>query len=210
MLEGGQDSGASEQELEDLRRINAAGQHLLSLVTDVLDLSRIESNAVELSVKTFSLDEFIRELGATTAPLVKDNDNRLIIKAGGHLSDISTDPTKLRQVILNLLSNAAKFTKEGTITLSASRETRAGGDWFEIAVEDTGIGIAKNDLDTVFQEFRQATAATYGKYGGTGLGLAVSQKLCALMGGGISVQSEPGRGSSFAVRLPAAIQPVEA
>jgi signal transduction histidine kinase len=206
LLEHGLDSGATKQEIEDLGRINAAGRHLLSLVTDVLDLERIESNSVELSVTTFSLETFIREVAATAGPLVNEKSNRLVIKGGVDLSDISTDATKLRQVILNLLSNAAKFTNDGTITLSASRETRAGGDWFEIAVEDNGIGIEKHNLDKLFEEFRQATPGTYGKYGGTGLGLAVSQKLCALMGGGISVDSTPGRGSLFAVRLPAAIQ----
>jgi signal transduction histidine kinase len=205
LLEHRQDSGADAQELEDLGRINAAGRHLLSLVTDVLDLSRIESNTVELSVETFSLDDFIRDVATTAAPLMNDNGNHLVVKANAQLSEISTDPTKLRQVVLNLLSNAAKFTKKGAITLSASREARPGGDWIEIVVEDTGIGIAQADLGKLFQEFRQATANTYNKYGGTGLGLSVSQKLCALMGGGISVDSELGRGSAFAVRLPAAL-----
>jgi len=205
LLEHRQDSGAGEQELEDLGRINAAGRHLLSLVTDVLDLSHIESNTVELSVETFSLETFIRNVASTAGPLMNDNGNRLVVKSSAQLSEISTDPTKLRQVVLNLLSNAAKFTRKGTITLSASREARPGGDWIEIVVEDTGIGIDKADIGKLFQEFRQATANTYNKYGGTGLGLAVSQKLCALMGGGISVDSEPGRGSAFSVRLPAAL-----
>jgi signal transduction histidine kinase len=203
LLEHGQDTGASEQELIDLGRINAAGRHLLSLVTEVLDVSRIESNAVDLSVQVFSLESFIHEVATTALPLINENDNRLVIKSSARLSDISTDATKLRQVIFNLLSNSAKFTKQGTITLSASRETSPGGDWIEIAVEDTGIGIAKADLAKLFKEFGQVSAATYGKYGGTGLGLAVSQKLCAMMGGGISVTSEVGRGSTFAVRLPA-------
>jgi signal transduction histidine kinase len=205
LLEHGQDSGASEQELVDLGRINAAGRHLLSLVTDVLDLSRIESNSVELSVESFSLEGFIREVAATAMPLINENDNRLVVKVGSYLSQISTDPTKLRQVIFNLLSNAAKFTSRGTITVSASRESHPGGDWIEIAVEDTGIGIAQADLAKLFEEFRQVGASTYGKYGGTGLGLAVSQKLCALMGGGISVNSEAGHGSAFTIRLPAAL-----
>jgi signal transduction histidine kinase len=207
LLEHGLDAGAGKQEIEDLGRINAAGRHLLSLVTDVLDLERIESNSVEMSVTTFSLDGFINEVAATAGPLVNEKNNRLVIKSSPGLSDVATDVTKLRQVVLNLLSNAAKFTNGGTITLSCSRETRPGGDWFEIAVEDTGIGIEKHNLDKLFEEFRQATPHTYGAYGGTGLGLAVSQKLCALMGGGISVDSAPGRGSLFAVRLPAAIQP---
>ena len=205
LLEHRQDSGAGEQELEDLGRINAAGRHLLSLVTDVLDLQRIESNTVELSVETFGLEAFIRDVAATASPLMNDNENKLVVKASPQLSDISTDPTKLRQVVLNLLSNAAKFTRRGTITLSVSREARPGGDWIDIMVEDTGIGIAQADLGKLFQEFRQATAGTYNQYGGTGLGLSVSQKLCALMGGGISVDSEGGRGSAFSVRLPAAL-----
>jgi signal transduction histidine kinase len=203
LLEHGEDTGADEQKLTDLRRINAAGQHLLALVTDVLDLSRIESKEVDVCAETFPLDRFVDEVAATARPLMDKNDNRLVCRAEGELGAVTTDQTKLRQVVLNLLSNAAKFTSRGQVTLVVRREHKPGGDWIEISVEDTGIGIAPKDLAKLFKDFAQASASTAGKYGGTGLGLAVSQKLCALMGGGISVRSQPGRGSTFTVRLPA-------
>ncbi|MDB5445331.1 MAG: histidine kinase [Phenylobacterium sp.] len=210
LLEQGQDSGAEEQKLKDLERINAAGQHLLALVTDVLDLSRIEQNTVDLSLESFELDRFVEEVAATARPLMDANENQLVIDAPADLGSVTSDKTKLRQVVLNLLSNAAKFTSRGTVTLQMRREAKPGGDWIEMRVDDTGIGIAETDLAKLFQDFAQVSAATAGKYGGTGLGLAVSQKLCALMGGGISVTSEVGRGSSFTARLPAAISVEEA
>jgi signal transduction histidine kinase len=205
LLEHGQDTGADEQKLSDLQRINAAGQHLLALVTDVLDLSRIESNAVAISSETFELARFIEDVASTARPLMDNNDNRLAVRAIGELRSVSTDQTKLRQVVLNLLSNAAKFTSKGDITLTAKRDEKPGGDWLELAVTDTGIGIAEKDLPKLFQDFAQVSATTATQYGGTGLGLAVSQKLCALMGGGISVSSEVGRGSTFTVRIPAVL-----
>ena len=210
LLENGQDTGADEQKLTDLGRINAAGQHLLALVTDVLDLSRIETNSIEMSVESFELGPFIEHVASTAQPLMTQNSNDLIIKPVGDLRSITTDQTKLRQVILNLLSNAAKFTNEGAITVTVRREEKPGGDWVELRVEDTGIGIAEADLPKLFQDFGQVSASTSGKYGGTGLGLAVSQKLCALMGGGITVSSEAGRGSCFVVRLPAVLSIEEA
>jgi signal transduction histidine kinase len=204
LLEHGQDTGADDQKLQDLGRINAAGQHLLALVTDVLDLSRIETNAVELSLETFELQPFIEDVAVTAQPLITQNGNKLVIKAQGQLGEVTSDQTKLRQIVLNLLSNAAKFTADGEVTIVAPRDEKPGGDWIEIRVEDTGIGIAEDDIPKLFQDFGQVSASTSSKYGGTGLGLAVSQKLCALMGGGISVTSEVGHGSSFVVRLPAA------
>jgi signal transduction histidine kinase len=205
LLEQGQDCGASEQKLKDLERINAAGQHLLALVTDVLDVTRIEQNAVRLMVEAFDLAPFVDEVAATARPLMDVNANELVVKAQGELGAVTCDKTKLRQVILNLLSNAAKFTSQGTVTLHARREIKAGADWIEIRVDDSGIGIAEEDLAKLFHDFAQVSAATAGKYGGTGLGLAVSQKLCALMGGAISVTSKVGQGSSFMLRLPADI-----
>jgi signal transduction histidine kinase len=204
LLEHGQDTGADEQKLSDLNRINTAGQHLLALVTDVLDLSRIEANSMNLSVTTFELDQLIEDVAATSRPLMDNNGNQLVIRAQGDLKSVTTDETKFRQVMLNLLSNAAKFTEKGVVTLIVSREERPGGDWIEATVEDTGIGMAEKDLVKLFQDFAQVNGST-GKYGGTGLGLAVSQRLCALMGGGITVTSEVGRGSAFTVRMPAEI-----
>lgn len=192
-----------ERKQIDLERINAAGKHLLSLVTDVLDLSKIKSNFVELKVEQFDLREMVREVIANVQPLISERRNRLVVKCSDHVGAVSTDQTKLRQAALNLMSNAAKFTEEGTITLSVQRRKREAGDWIEIEIRDTGIGIAPADISRLFQDFRQASRATSSKYGGTGLGLALSQRLCGLMGGGISATSEPGKGSCFTIRVPA-------
>jgi signal transduction histidine kinase len=185
----------------DLERIRSAGKHLLSLVTDVLDLSKIESNHIELKIETFDLTALVREVVATVQPMVAEKKNRLVVKCPPDLGMVSTDPTKLRQATLNLLSNAAKFTQEGTITLAVQRRKHQAGDWIEIQVQDTGIGIAESGIGRLFQNFGQATRSTSSKYGGTGLGLALSQKLCALMGGGISATSELGQGSCFTIRV---------
>ena len=143
----------------------------------------------------------VREVVATVQPMVAEKKNKLVVKCPGNLGIVSTDQTKLRQAALNLLSNAAKFTEAGTITLSVQRRKRQAGDWIEIQVQDTGIGIAESDIGRLFQNFGQANQSTSSKYGGTGLGLVLSQKLCALMGGGISVNSELGQGSCFTIRV---------
>ena len=184
-----------------LQRINSAGQHLLSLVTDVLDLSKIESNFIELKIGSFDLNEMIREVVANVQPMVSKNRNKLVVKCPNNLGTVSTDQTKLRQAALNLMSNAAKFTEDGTIILSVQRRKSLAGDWIEIQVQDTGIGIAEEDIGTLFQNFGQANHTTSSKYGGTGLGLSLSQKLCALMGGGISATSVLGSGSCFTIRV---------
>lgn len=201
LLEDAEFDGQSETKKSDLKRINAAGQYLLSLVTDVLDLSKIESNAIDLKIERFDLSAVIREIVSNIEPMVAKNGNRLIVKCASDLGIVSTDPTKLRQSALNLLSNAAKFTENGTITISVYRRKSAAGDWIEIQVHDTGIGIAKDDLSKLFQNFGQVSSTTSTKYGGTGLGLALSQKLCGLMGGGITATSEVGRGSTFTIRV---------
>jgi signal transduction histidine kinase len=201
LLEGVELDGKNDHKKLDLERINAAGKHLLSLVTDVLDLSKIESNFVELKIEKFDLNEMAREIVANVQPMIAENRNRLVVKCSNNLGTVSTDQTKLRQAALNLMSNAAKFTQDGTITLSVQRRKSHAGDWIEIQVHDTGIGIAQSDIGRLFQNFGQATRSTSNKYGGTGLGLALSQKLCALMGGGISATSEPDRGSCFTIRI---------
>ena len=193
--------GKNSRKKLDLERINSAGKHLLSLVTDVLDLSKIESNHIDMKIEQFDLNQMIHEVVATAQPMVAENKNKLIVRAQGGLGIVSTDQTKLRQAALNLLSNAAKFTREGTISLSAQRRKREAGDWIEIQVKDTGIGIAASEIEKLFQNFGQASRSISSKYGGTGLGLALSQKLCALMGGGISVSSEVGQGSCFTIRV---------
>jgi len=206
LLENGQDAGAAEQKLQDLERINAAGRHLLALVTDILDLSRIESNTIDLTSEEFDLAGVLDQVVSTLQPQVMQNNNTLRVVHGNALGDITTDKTKLRQVMLNLLSNAAKFTHDGVITLEAHRDARSGGDWVELRVIDTGIGISEADLATLFQDYAQVKSDDAQAQTGTGLGLVVSQKLCALMGGGITVASETGRGSTFTVRLPAVLK----
>jgi signal transduction histidine kinase len=201
LLENAEFNGQTESKKADLRRINAAGQHLLSLVTDVLDLSKIESNFIELKTEQFDLPDAIRGIVANCEPMMSKNGNKLIVRCADDLGIVSTDATKLRQATLNLLSNAAKFTENGTITLSVYRRKSVAGDWIEIQVHDTGIGIAKSDVSHLFQNFSQVSRTTSTKYGGTGLGLALSQKLCGLMGGGIAVTSEIGRGSTFMIRV---------
>jgi signal transduction histidine kinase len=201
LLENAEFNGQTESKKADLRRINAAGQHLLSLVTDVLDLSKIESNFIELKTEQFDLPDAIRGIVANCEPMMSKNANKLIVRCADDLGIVSTDATKLRQATLNLLSNAAKFTENGTITLSVYRRKSVAGDWIEIQVHDTGIGIAKSDVSHLFQNFSQVSRTTSTKYGGTGLGLALSQKLCGLMGGGIAVTSEIGRGSTFMIRV---------
>jgi signal transduction histidine kinase len=193
--------GRNRHKKGDLERINSAGKHLLSLVTDVLDLSKIESNFIELKIEKFDLNEMVQEVIANVQPMVFEKGNKLVVKCPKNLGIVSTDQTKLRQAALNLMSNAAKFTQEGTITLSVQRRTSQAGDWIEIQVLDSGIGIAQSDIGRLFQNFGQANSATSSKYGGSGLGLALSQKLCALLGGGISATSELGQGSCFTIRV---------
>jgi signal transduction histidine kinase len=201
LLEDAEAANASTDRISDLKRINAAGKHLLSLVTEVLDISKIESDHIDLNVETFDLNALLNDIASTSKPLVDANFNSLELQAPQNLGLVSTDPTKLRQVLLNLVSNAAKFTNHGDITLVAARHRTAASDWIDIQVKDTGIGISKSDMERLFQNFGQASAETSKKYGGTGLGLAISQRYCALMGGGVTVTSELGRGSCFSVRV---------
>jgi signal transduction histidine kinase len=187
----------------DLRKINAAGKHLLALINDILDLSKIEAGKMDLYLETFDVGELIRDVQAIVAPLVEKNANALVVRADGDLGTMDADLMKVRQTLFNLLSNAAKFTERGTITLEARRETVDGRDWLECVVSDTGIGMTPEQLGRLFQAFSQADASTRHKYGGTGLGLAISRRFCQLMGGDVTVESEYGKGSTFAMRLPA-------
>lgn len=194
---------SSAQKAEDLDRINAAGRHLLALVTDVLDLSNIESNEMHAQTETVSLKALIDEVVDTATPLFTKKDNRFVLQLAVDLGAVRTDPLKLRQSLLNLLSNAAKFTSKGTITLTALRRRSAQGDRIMIEVRDTGIGISSDGLKRLFQDFSQAEAETSRDYGGTGLGLALTRRFCTLMGGSVQVESQLGSGSSFMIDLPA-------
>jgi signal transduction histidine kinase len=201
LLEDAEAAGAGNERVSDLKRINAAGKHLLSLVTEVLDISKIESDHIDLNIETFDLNALLNDIASTSQPLIDANANTFDLQAPAGLGLVSTDPTKLRQVLLNLLSNAAKFTNKGVITLVVARHRTAASDWIDIQVKDDGIGMSKSDMDRLFQNFGQASAETSKKYGGTGLGLAISRRYCALMGGGVAVTSELGRGSCFSVRV---------
>jgi PAS domain S-box-containing protein len=188
--------------IPDLKKIHGAGKHLLSLINDILDLSKIEAGKMQLSLERFSLSGLISELESTARPLVEKNGNVFQVEAQAELGTVLTDRTKLRQVVLNLLSNAGKFTESGTVKLNVGRESIAGKDWLHFQVMDTGIGIAAEDQKKLFREFTQVDISTTKKYGGTGLGLAITRKLCELMGGSIHMESKAGQGSTFDVHLP--------
>jgi len=192
-----------DEQIADLQRINSAGKHLLSLVTDVLDMSKIESNKTDLTIQPFHLNDFIEDVVATGRSLVTSNGNELIVEREAGLGIVISDETRLRQAVLNLLSNAGKFTTRGRVTLSAGRRADRGEDWIVLAVTDTGIGISQENLQKLFKDFHQGDPSTASKYGGTGLGLALSRHFCRMMGGNIEVQSELGRGSRFMIRIPA-------
>jgi GAF domain-containing protein len=190
----------TEKAQEPLRRVNAAGTHLLGLINQVLDLSKIEAGKLELNAQTVQLAPLIDDVVGTTRQLAEQNKNRLTVEAAGDLGTLTVDPMRLRQILLNLLSNACKFTKEGEVKV---RARRVAGDWIELAVADSGIGMTAEQRAKLFEEFTQADASTAQRFGGTGLGLAITRKLARMMGGDVTVTSEPGKGSVFTVRLPA-------
>jgi len=192
----------TEKALEPLRRVLRAGRHLLDLINDILDISKIEAGKMDLTFETVAIPPIIEEVLETARPLAQQNNNELVLDCPPVAGSVYADSTRLRQVLLNLLSNASKFTKGGTVTLSVARMEQHGQHWVDFAVSDTGIGITKEQLSHLFQEFAQADATTTREYGGTGLGLAISRRLCRMMGGDVTVASEPGKGSTFTVRLP--------
>jgi len=191
----------TEKAQEPLQRVNRAGTHLLGLINQVLDLSKIEAGKLELNPQTVQLAPLINEVVGTAGQLAEQNKNRLVVDAQEDLGALTVDPMRLRQILLNLLSNACKFTKEGEVRLRARRVAN-GGNWIELAVADTGIGMTPEQQAKLFEEFSQADATTAQRFGGTGLGLALSRKLARMMGGDVTVTSEPGKGSVFTVRLP--------
>jgi signal transduction histidine kinase len=191
----------TEKAQEPLQRVNRAGTHLLGLINQVLDLSKIEAGKLELNPQTVQLTPLINEVIGTAGQLAEQNKNRLVVDAQENLGALTVDPMRLRQILLNLLSNACKFTKEGEVRLRARRIAN-GRDWIELAVADTGIGMTPEQQAKLFEEFSQAEATTAQRFGGTGLGLALSRKLARMMGGDVTVTSELGKGSVFTVRLP--------
>jgi GAF domain-containing protein/DNA-binding response OmpR family regulator len=195
-----------EDELEPLDRVLRAARHLLALINDILDLSKIEAGRMELHLESFPLVPLIEDVAKTIEPMATKNANRLVIDCPPDLGAIHADQTRFRQALLNLASNANKFTENGTVTITARPRQVDGRDWITIAVTDIGIGMTEEQMGRLFQEFSQADASTTRKYGGTGLGLAISRHFCRLMGGDITVESKPGEGSTFTIRLPRIVQ----
>jgi CheY-like chemotaxis protein/two-component sensor histidine kinase len=201
LQEEAQDDG-NEAYLGDLGKITGSGRYLLELINSVLDLAKIESGKMDVFVEEIDVADLIRGVEGTIQPLIRKNQNRFEVTGFDGLGVIRSDATKLRQILLNLLSNASKFTRDGNIWLEARRESRQGEEWLHFRVRDTGIGMDAEQVAGVFEEFRQADSSTTREYGGTGLGLAITKKFCELLGGSIHAESEPGVGSTFDVSLP--------
>ena len=217
LQEEAQDAGQDDM-IADLQKIHGAGKHLLSLINDILDLSKIEAGKMELFLESFDVQPMIEQIVSTLGPIVEKTGNRLVVECAPNLGAMNADLTKVRQSLINLLSNAAKFTTDGTITLRVRRQQSAGGDVggnaraggrdeslvFEIT--DTGIGMTRQQQEGLFKAFTQADASTTRKFGGTGLGLAITRHFCRMMGGDVTAQSEVGKGSTFTMWLPASVQ----
>jgi PAS domain S-box-containing protein len=189
----------------DLKKIHAAGKHLLALINDILDLSKIEAGKMELFLESFDLGELIDEVASTIRPLVEKNANTLHLECSSNLGVMHADQIKVRQGLFNLLSNAVKFTQDGDVTLHAGRERMDGREWIVFRVTDTGIGLSPEQTVKLFRDFTQADASTTRKFGGTGLGLALTRRFCQMMGGDVTVHSVPGKGSVFTIKLPAIV-----
>jgi PAS domain S-box-containing protein len=194
-----------DEAVEDLGRIRSAGQQLLTLINDILDLSKIEAGKMTFFPEDFDVAEIVADVAATVSPQAQKNRNTLQVDCPPGIGTFYADRTKVSQVLLNLLSNAAKFTENGTISLSVNRMTGIDGEQLRFEIADSGIGMSQEQIAKLFQDFTQADASTTRKYGGTGLGLAISRRFCRLMGGDISVISESGMGSTFIMTLPATL-----
>jgi signal transduction histidine kinase len=197
-----EDAEAAKQDTEPLDRVLGAGRHLLALINDILDLSKIEAGRMELHLDTFGLAPLINDVVKTIESLAAKNSNQAAVHCDAAIGTMYADQMRLRQALLNLMSNANKFTERGTITIDAHHGQESNRNWITLAVTDTGIGMTPDQMGKLFQEFSQASSTTASKYGGTGLGLVISRRFCQMMGGDITVESEPGRGSTFTIRLP--------
>jgi signal transduction histidine kinase len=205
LMEDAEDKG-QEDFIPDLQKIHASGNHLLNLINNILDLSKIEAGKMDLFLESFSISRVIEDVVSTIRPLVEKNANTLQAHCAADLGTMHADLTKVRQSLFNLLSNAYKFTENGTITLEASRELIGGVDWIKFSVSDTGIGMALDQMEKLFEPFVQGDASTSRKFGGTGLGMTITHRFCQMMGGEISAASEPGSGTTFTIRLPARVK----
>jgi signal transduction histidine kinase/ActR/RegA family two-component response regulator len=207
-----QDEASDRQQevfIPDLQKIHSAGSHLLALINDILDLSKIEAGKMELVLGDIELPRLVDDVSSMIKPLVDKNENKLVVDCAPTVGMMHADSTRLRQVLFNLLSNASKFTEKGRVTLRVERESSGGREWIRFAVADTGIGMTPDQCGKLFQSFTQADASTARKYGGTGLGLAISRRFCRMMGGDITVASEVGKGTTFTARIPAKVVPSE-
>ena len=204
LIEEADDDGL-ETYSEDLTKINSSGEHLLTLINDILDLSKIEAGKMDLHIEEFDFEPLLKQVEATAKPLVEKNKNKFIVKSKTKKLKLLNDQTKLRQILFNMLSNAAKFTKKGTVTLSISKNTTD----ITFAITDTGIGMNKEQLSKVFEEFTQAESSTSKDYGGTGLGLPISKKMTEMMGGKMKVESEEGKGTTFSIIIPIRVKEKE-
>jgi signal transduction histidine kinase/CheY-like chemotaxis protein len=202
LQEDAEDQGL-EEFVPDLKKIRSAAKHLLDLINGVLDLSKIEAGKVDLYFEEVEIGQLVQDVATTMEPLLQKNRNRFEILLGENSGRMRTDVTKLKQSLINLLSNSAKFTKDGTVTLRVSAETRMKTTWVRFEVSDTGIGMTSEQIQRLFQPFTQADASTTRKYGGTGLGLTITKRFCNMLGGDVSVASEPGNGTTFTIIVPA-------
>jgi len=205
MLEEDAQAAGQDQNVQDLQKIKLAGKHLLTLINDVLDISKIEAGKMGLYVETFSVDTLVRDVSMMIESLLGKNKNSMSVDISPEIGQMSTDVTKLRQTLFNLIGNANKFTEAGKIELKVRRKTEGSKDWVSFEVSDTGIGMTQEQREKLFTPFTQADSSTTKKYGGTGLGLTISRHFCNMMGGDITVKSELGQGSTFTVKLPAVI-----
>jgi signal transduction histidine kinase/DNA-binding response OmpR family regulator len=201
---------AREAVVEPLERVLRAAHHLLELINDILDLSKIEAGRMELHVETFGIRPLVDDIVATIRPVAAKSGNELLLQCPQDIGEMYADQTRIRQSLLNLLSNANKFTQNGRVTIDVSRTQEGDKEWITLAVTDTGIGMSADQMGRLFQDFMQADASTTRKYGGTGLGLAISKRFCEMMGGNIGVRSDLGQGSTFSIRLPAHVEAVQA
>jgi signal transduction histidine kinase len=208
MLQEEADDFGYEDIVPDLTKIQKAGHHLLSLVNDILDISKIEAGRMDLNLEKFEVQLLIDEITITIEPLLETNHNTLKVDVSDTPYYVYADLTKVRQIVMNLLSNAAKFTDNGIITLTAKQMRVEEQDWLEIAVSDTGIGMTPDQQNKIFKDFVQAEDTTTRRFGGTGLGLAISRLFCDMMGGYITVDSQPGEGSTFTMKIPAHVKPI--
>ncbi len=204
LVDDAQDNG-QEKSIPDLQRITSAGKHLLQLINDILDLSKVEARRLDLHLETFQVAPLVQDIVTTIRPLAEKNTNTVVVNTAADVGSMRGDITRVRQVLLNLLSNACKFTERGTVSLEVVRESANGRDWLLFRVKDSGIGMTPEQMAKLFKPFSQADSSTTRKYGGTGLGLAISKRFCETMGGDIGLESEYGKGSTFTVRLPAEV-----